>query len=260
MKKSFVQKHPYIASILVGLLCTFMTALGMAVPQIMGLDTYSIYIVATVFLLISVAIGVFIMTKSKLTLVEYGFRISENRSSSNVWWYAPLLALEVLPIAVYGFSPEITPVQYIILAFFTIAIGLNEEIYFRGLALKFLAAKGGKRAIIFSSIIFGVLHLINALNGKNVLYLVLQMLFALLVGFVLAEIVSITKSLWIVIIWHAAHDYISNTTSDSLDQTALIILAIQLVILLIYAIGIWKRTNVPENVVPGEVSSSIILK
>lgn len=260
MKKSFVQKHPYIASILVGLLCTFITALGMAVPQMMGLDTYSIYIVSTVFLLISVAIGIFMMTKSKLTLSEYGLRKNENRSSIKVWWYVPLLALEVLPIAAYGFSPEITPIQYIILALFTIAIGLNEEIYFRGLALKFLAAKGGKRAIIFSSIIFGVLHLINALNGKNMLYLVLQMLFALLVGFVLAEIVSITKSLWIVIIWHAAHDFISSTTSESLDRTALIILAIQVAILLIYAIGIWKRTTVQENVVSGEASSSIILK
>lgn len=249
--KSFVQKHPYIAAILVGLLCTFMTALGMSVPQIMRLDTNSIYIVATIFLSISIAFGIFIMKKPKLMLADYGFRISENRSCSKVWWYAPLLAIEILPIAVYGFSSEITPLQYIILALFTTAVGFNEEIYFRGLSLKFLLEKGRKKAIIFSSIIFGVLHLINVLNGKNVLYLVLQMFFAFLVGFVLSEIVSITKSLWIVIIWHTVHDFISSTTGESLDSAALIILAIQVAILLIYAIGIWKRSTVQENVILG---------
>lgn len=253
MKKLFIEKHPYIATILVGLLCTFMTALGMAVSQIMELDTYSTYVVATVFLVISVAIGIFIMKKTKITLSEYGFRVSETRSNGKVWWYAPLVVIEILPIAVYGFSSEITSMQYIILAFFTIAVGFNEEIYFRGLALKILMGKGRKQAIIFSSIIFGVLHLVNAFNGKNVLYIVLQMFFAFLVGFILAEIVSITKSLWIVIIWHAAHDLIASSTDEILDQRALIILGIQVVILLIYAIGIWKKSIAEETVILDEV-------
>ncbi len=39
MKKSYAQEHPYTSVILLGLLCTFMTALGTAIPQIIGLDT-----------------------------------------------------------------------------------------------------------------------------------------------------------------------------------------------------------------------------
>lgn len=77
--------------------------------------------------------------------------------------------------------------------------------------------------------------------AKDMLYLVLQMLFAFWVGFALAEIVSIGKSLWPVIVWHAAHDFISITTGESLDRAALIVLAIQVAILLIYAVGIWRR-------------------
>lgn len=38
MKKTVILRHPYISAIFMGLLCTFMTALGMAIPQIMGLD------------------------------------------------------------------------------------------------------------------------------------------------------------------------------------------------------------------------------
>jgi membrane protease YdiL (CAAX protease family) len=248
MKNNFVQKHPYIATILIGLLCTFITTLGFGVPQVMGLDTYTTYIVATVALVISVAIGIFIMTRSNHNLAEYGLRLSENKSASKVWWYAPLLIIELLPVVVYGFSSKITPVQYIILAFFTIAVGFNEEIYFRGLAFNFLMTKGRKTAIIGSSILFGTLHIVNALNGKDAIYLVLQIAFAFLVGIVLAEIVSNTKSLWFVIIWHAAHDFLSITIEGTLDRKALIILAIQVAILLIYAIGIWKRSNTNEQI------------
>lgn len=83
---------------------------------------------------------------------------------------------------------------------------------------------------------------------KNTLYLVLQMMFAFLVGFVFAEIVSITKSLWVVITWHAVHDYLSNLTGHTLDRRALIALVIQFGILLVYAIYIWKRSNVVDTV------------
>ena len=251
MKKSYTQKHPYITVILIGLLCTFMTALGTAIPQIMEYNDNAQIVVTTVFLIISIAIGITIMKKSRFSLTEYGFQINKKGTSRKIWWYTPLVVIEILPIAVYGFSTDIKVIQYIILAFFTIAVGFNEEIYFRGLALKIMEEKGRKRAIIWSSVVFGALHLINALNGKNSLYLILQMFFAFLVGFVLAEIVSITKSLWVVIIWHASHDFISSTTSDNLDSSALIILAIQVAILLIYAICIWRINDEEETATLG---------
>ena len=243
MKQAYAQKHPYLFVILMGLLCTFITALGTAVPQIIGLELDAQLIVTTIFLLASVGMGIFLMRKSRYTLAEYGFRRSTKNIIPQVWWYAPLLLIEILPIAIVGFSAEITVKQYIILFFFTLAVGFNEEIYFRGLALKNMEEKGIRKAIIWSSAVFGVLHLINALNGKNTLYLVLQVIFAFLVGFVLAEIVSITKSLWIVILWHAAHDYISSITGDALDTKALIILAIQVAILLIYGAYLWKKSK-----------------
>lgn len=242
MKETFRKKHPYLFSILVGLLCTFFTALGMAIPQIMGFEIYSIYLSAVVGLVVSAIIGILIMFKTKIKLSSYGFRTSEKSSTRIVWWYLPLIVMELIPLVMYGFSGKISAYQYLIIALFTIAVGVNEEIYFRGLILRILSEKGKKHAIIGSAIIFGILHLSNAFNGKNILYLILQMFFAFFVGFVLAEIVSITKSLWIVIIWHASHDFISMTTEGELDTKALIILAIQVILLMIYAFGIWKKS------------------
>jgi membrane protease YdiL (CAAX protease family) len=248
MKKSFAQKHPFITVFLFGLLCTFMTALGAAVPQIIGLEEDQQLIVTTVFLVISVVLGIFIMVRSRYRLADYGFQSTIKGGNQKVLWYTPLVIMEIIPIAAFGFSSKITAIQYVLIACFTIAVGFNEEIYFRGLSLKAMETKSRKKAIIWSAVIFGVLHIINALNGKSPLYVVLQMSFAFLVGFVLAEIVSVTKSLWFVIIWHAAHDFIASTTSDALDSKALIVLGIQVGILLIYAILIWRKSVEEEPV------------
>jgi hypothetical protein len=227
-----------------------MTALGIAVPKIMRLDDNWQIVIATFFLVISIGIGILIMSRSRFSLSEYGFRKSEKNAFRKVGWYIPLLALEILPIVLIGFESEVTVLQYIILLFFTTAVGFNEEIYFRGLILKLIREKGIKKAIIWSSVIFGILHLANSLNGKNALYLILQVMFAFLVGIVLAEVVCITKSLWAVIIWHAVHDYIATITSDTLDTLALIVLAIQVGILLVYSICIWKRSSADNAATP----------
>ena len=244
--KTFRIKHPYAAASLIGILCTFLTALSMAIPQAMRLDTYMIYFIAAISLVISASLGVLIMKKTDISLGTYGFSFRSKDSFQKIWWYAPLILMEILPLVVYGFSNKILLNQYLIVAFLTIAVGFNEEIYFRGLILQFLTVKGRKHAIIGSAIIFGVLHLTNAFNGKNLLYLILQMSFAFLVGFVLAELVSITKSLWVVIIWHASHDFIAMTTEGELDTKALIILFIQVLLLLVYAIKIWKESTIEE--------------
>lgn len=241
MKKGFTQRHLYLAAILFALICTFMTALGSAISQIIGLEDNMVYIVMTAAVMISALAGLIIMKLSGVPFAEYGFRKSPKGSIRKVGMYIPLVAIELIPIVIYGFDSEIEAVRYILLLLFTIGVGFNEEIFFRGLIFKTLSEKGMKQAIILSSVIFGILHLANTFGGADLLYTALQIGFAFLVGFVLAEIVCITKSLWTVIIWHVLHDFIAYTTSDVLDRTALIMLLIQVIILLLYAVGMWKR-------------------
>ncbi|MCY9532398.1 CPBP family intramembrane metalloprotease [Paenibacillus alvei] len=246
MKTEFSIRHPYWAAILVGLLCTLMTATGFAVTKAIGLDDDHSLLVLAAFLAVSAIIGFMIMKKSRFSLYDYGFRYSEAKSSSKVMFYIPLLVIEVLSIVAYGFSGEIRPVQYVFTLLFTISIGFNEEIYFRGLALRYIGEKGIKAAIIWSSVIFGVLHMANAFGGQNIGYSLLQVVYAFLIGIVFAEIVSITKSLWFVIVWHAAHDFISLLTEGSIE-TGIIILPVQVALLLFYAIYLWKKHIAQES-------------
>lgn len=240
MKESFRIKHPYMVAILVGLLCTVLTGIGMTIPQIKGMDDYATYLFAAVTLIVSSAIGVFLMSRTKITLKSYGFQANKKGSVRLVWWYLPLLLMEVLPVIAYGLQSQIKPYQYAIIAFFAVAVGLNEEIYFRGIIFSFLKHKGSKQAIFGSAFIFGFLHIANAFGGKNWFYLILQISFAFLVGIILAQLISITKSLWVGILWHACHDFIAISTDGELDTKALILLSIQVLLLLIYAVGLWK--------------------
>ncbi len=247
MKKRFQEKHPYIASISIAVLCTFMTGLGMAISQVLGLTAEMQFVAISIILALSIFIGVFIIKCSKLSIAQCGLQAGVKNTHRKVWYYIPLILIEILPILVCGFASEITVAQYLTLLLFVIAVGFHEEIYFRGIIYQFLLGKGKKTAIIVSAIIFGVLHLANAFNGKNVFYLVLQMSFAFLVGIVLSQIVSITNSLWVLIIWHAFHDYIASITNGGLDIKELIVLALQVGILLIYSIGLWKAGTTSHN-------------
>ncbi len=243
MKERFSKRHPYICAIGAAFLCTFMTGLGTAIPQILNLPIEMQLIVTTIFLIFSVFISLFIMNRTGLSFIDCGFRLENKNTLRKAMYYIPLIAIEIIAILLLGFSSEITVKQYIVLLLFVIAVGFNEEIYFRGIVYNFLLVKGSKTAIIFSSIIFGLLHLANAFNGKNLAYLILQMIFAFLVGFVLAEIVNITKSLWFLIIWHALHDYIASITREDLGIKTTVALALQVCILLIYAIIMWKTNK-----------------
>jgi len=56
MDKTFSQKHPYTAAILLGLLCTVFTASGLTIPQIMVLEEAPSLWVAAVIIAVSAVI------------------------------------------------------------------------------------------------------------------------------------------------------------------------------------------------------------
>lgn len=241
MSMNFIRKHPYIAAIIAALICTFLTAVGSAAAQIAELAEVPAYLVMTASVAISALAGLFLLRRSKISAVEAGFRSPASGSVRSIWFCVPLLLMEVIPFVAYGPGFTRPGVEYAALALFTIVVGFNEELYFRGLAFSFLLGKGRKQAVIGSAVIFGVLHAANTLSGTNPAEVLLQIVFAFLVGLVLALIVSITRSLWIGMVWHFIHNFLSFSTEVVFDRTALIVVSAQILILLIFTIGLWKR-------------------
>ena len=92
-----------------------------------------------------------------------------------------------------------------------ICVGFLEEMIFRGLLFKAMIKDGVKSAIIVSSITFGIGHIVNLINGSGAELLsnVLQILYAVAIGFMLVMIFYKTKSLLVCITMHSIFNSLS---------------------------------------------------
>ena len=87
-------------------------------------------------------------------------------------------------------------------------VGFLEEVIFRGLLFRAMEKDSLKTAVLVSSLTFGLGHIVNLFNGsgKDPVSSVTQIVFAILVGFVLVLIFYHGKSLIPCILFHAANN------------------------------------------------------
>ena len=83
-----------------------------------------------------------------------------------------------------------------------INIGFIEEIIFRGFLFKMMEKQGVKIAIHVSAITFGIGHIINLLNGAELIPTLMQICYAISIGYLFVMIFHKSKSLVPCIITH----------------------------------------------------------
>ncbi|EAE7309135.1 CPBP family intramembrane metalloprotease [Listeria monocytogenes] len=188
------------------------------------------YIIQGIFFLVASVIGV-VLLKRQDSCNEKGKHINKR----GLLWFIPIIGVEVI-VFISGIDMSHTILYYVVLLFFTLFVGISEEVFFRGLILSKLKSENMNSAIMISSALFAVLHLTNLAGGVSVEYAILQLLFAFIFGIVTAQLTVITKSLVPAIIWHFSHDFISFLTGNELNAVTLVILVIQCVVLVIYSI------------------------
>jgi membrane protease YdiL (CAAX protease family) len=90
---------------------------------------------------------------------------------------------------------------------FTLFIGIDEEIYSRGLVFGVLERYGTWVAILVSSLDFGLLHITNYyFGGQNLDVTIAQMIGAASFGFMAAGLMLYSGSIWPSIIFHGLSD------------------------------------------------------
>lgn len=115
-------------------------------------------------------------------------------SSTNVWW---------------GLKLNLTVVESVLYVISMLCVGFLEEVLFRGFLFKALCKDNVKLAIIISSVTFGLGHIVNLLNGRNIPETLMQICYAVAIGFVFTIIFYKGKSLWPCIIAHGVVDSLS---------------------------------------------------
>ena len=87
-------------------------------------------------------------------------------------------------------------------------VGFLEEVIFRGLLFRAMEKENLRSAIIVSSLTFGIGHIVNLFNGsgRDLASTLIQIVFAILIGFILVLIFYHGKSLVPCILFHSANN------------------------------------------------------
>ena len=206
------------------------------------LDAIQGYWLQGVFMMLSVSVPAIYMWITKINPAQIGFSGIEKGSVKTVLYFVPVIAAKI-GFLFYGINHDIHTIMA--LAFFTFAIGLSEELYFRGIILSKLGTCFTiKQTVILSSVFFAAVHASQAFSGAGIFMVALAIINALLFGIVASEIVMLTKSIISVIIWHMLYDFI-NWIALIQGTIETVFITIQSVIMIIYAIYLWTRLPGP---------------
>lgn len=125
-------------------------------------------------------------------------------------------------------------------------IGFVEEILFRGLLLEALEKQGSvKFAIVVSSLTFGLGHIVNLLNGSEVIPTFLQLIYATAIGIMLSVFTVTVKNILPCCLFHGVFNALSAFHNETLliIRCQVILCVIISAVSLGYAAYLWKRRD-----------------
>lgn len=111
------------------------------------------------------------------------------------------------------------PLQILFFVLCMLSVGIAEELTFRGLITRILYEHYGQTrlgmwlSILFSSLLFGLMHLTNAVSGAESGGVLVQVAAAMCLGICLGAIYLRTGSLWTVSLLHGFMDFCGLLTS-----------------------------------------------
>ena len=160
-----------------------------------GITSYKTTIIN---LILTSTIIIFII-KNKLL---YYYRLTSFPNPKKYLYFIPLILLiSVNLFTGFNINNPISEIIFYILSM--ICVGFLEEIIFRGFLFKILEKDNQKLAIIITSITFGVGHIINLLNGAELIPTLIQICYCISTGYLFAIIIIKSNSLWPCIITHS---------------------------------------------------------
>ncbi|MGM0421192.1 MAG: CPBP family glutamic-type intramembrane protease, partial [Bacillota bacterium] len=218
MKESLVNRHPLLFTFGLGLILTIGVAGAGTISTILELgDNGTLAVLGIPFLLMGVLITLYI-SKSRGGFEPFGFVKVEVQEARQVLYYLPLLAIAFVYPLLGGLKAEMPWSEIIIILVFAFFVGYTEEAIFRGIYKEKLLKKGVGFFLLFSSGYFGILHAANALTGKDLTAVILQVTNAFLVGLILSLLLLILPSIIPLIAFHFLYDALALMTGSGAEQ------------------------------------------
>ncbi len=197
MRKQF-EKYETLITILLIILYVVINSYCM---QNFGLTDYRSTIINTVF---SIVLFILIVYLKKTSY--YG--LTGVKNVRKYLYFIPLLLM--LSVNLWNginISHSGKEITFYILTMFN--IGFIEEIIFRGFLFRMMGKDNVKSAIVVSSITFGLGHVVNLLNGADLVPTLMQMCYAISIGYLFVIIFHKSKSLIPCIVTHSLFNALS---------------------------------------------------
>ena len=195
-------------------------------------------------LLIAVMLG--FIRRNKLT--EYYGICAPKASMREMLYYVPLLLISTVNIW-FGMVFNKPFTEGLVFFFAMIATGIIEEIIFRGFLFRGMAKDNLRSAVILTSILFGIGHIVNLFNGKDVSLLenICQIFYAVSIGFLLVSVLFKGKSLIPCMITHSTFNALSVFANEPMHERNQIPIAVFLCILSLTAGVYYLKSRIPED-------------
>lgn len=158
--------------------------------------------VVTLPIALVLSVGMFLFVKKHGLMEKYGLCKSKV-SASKMLFYIPILIF-VTENLWLGVVMNLSVLETILYILFMLCVGFLEEMIFRGFLFEAMAKDGLKSAVIVSSVTFGLGHIVNLVNGSGAELLpnVLQVIYAIAIGFMFVMMYYKTQSILMCIAAH----------------------------------------------------------
>ncbi|KRE64689.1 CPBP family intramembrane glutamic endopeptidase [Paenibacillus sp. Soil750] len=226
--------RPVLFSLFLGIVLTLLISVASAVATVQGLgDTGMLIAQGCAFFVMAIAITMYMLKKDS-TMSIYGFKRLTGRDTKAALYYIPLGIIVLVQPVIGGLNSELSLGKVVLIVLFSLLVGYTEESIFRGIIWVKLREKGPLFYILFSSIFFGILHMANALNGRDWLSILLQIINAFLIGLILALLIEMTARILPLIIFHFMFDALAQLTNSTTTDNEVFVVAVLNICYLLY--------------------------
>ena len=214
MKKLYQKSELYFALVWIGL---YVVVMNIALQFCGGLDDLASKTVAQ--LLIPVVCICALAVASTVWIVRNGhsgkFGICKFKGNRKQFlFFLPLILMSCINLK-NGLGLT-APLGVAVLMAINLAVGgYVEEIIFRGFLFRAMAKDNLRTAIIVSAVTFGAGHIVNLANTADILGVLLQVCYAIVIGFLYTVIVYKGGSLWPCI---ASHMFVNGSSVFAPEQ------------------------------------------
>ena len=138
-------------------------------------------------------------------------------NAGRLLYYVPLAVIATVNIW-FGICFKMKLLATVIYFVAMIITGFVEELLFRGLLFQAMSKSNVRNAIIVTSITFGIGHIVNLVNGNSTDYVatICQIFYAVAIGYLLAAVLYVGKSLIPCIITHSMLNALSSFSNEVL--------------------------------------------